>query len=101
MITKKLLRSFLLGTLCCLPVTALLAQNTPNYGTWGVYSHKLSTAQTAPDSDPTDLQQIYSLLITMAKRWDAHHFDGFLNVFWDFPDLLVVLEREQIKGLAG
>ena len=98
MITKKLLRSFLLGTLCCFPVTALLAQNTPNYGTWGFDSIKPSTSQSATDSDPSDYQQIYGLLMKMPDRWNAHDLDGYLSVFWNSPDLLTVIEGEQIKG---
>jgi beta-aspartyl-peptidase (threonine type) len=100
MVTKKLLRSFLLGTFCCFSVTPLLAQNTPSYGTWGFDSNKPSTTQTAPASDPSDYQQIYGLLITMANRWNAHDLDGFLDVFWNSPDLLIVVEGEQMKGWA-
>jgi len=98
MVTKKLLRSFLFGTLCCFPVTALLAQNTPNYGTWGFDSIKPSAGQTATDSDPSDYQQIYGLLMKMPDRWNAHDLDGYLSVFWNSPDLLTVIEGEQIKG---
>lgn len=100
MVTKKLLRSFLLGTLCCFPVTALLAQNTPNYGTWGFDSIRPSASQTAPYADPSDYQQIYSLLLTMAERWNAHDLNGFLDVFWNSPDLLIVVAGEQMKGWA-
>jgi uncharacterized protein (TIGR02246 family) len=101
MITKKLLRSFLLGTLCCFPVTALLAQNTPNYGTWGFDSIKPSASQVAPELDPSDYQQIYTLLIRMGDRWNAHDIDGYLAPYWKSPDLLVVIEGEQLKGWAN
>jgi beta-aspartyl-peptidase (threonine type) len=79
-------------------VTPLLAQNTPSYGTWGFDSIKPSASQTAPDSDPSDYQKIYSLLIKMPDRWNAHDLDGYLSVFWNSPDLLTVIEGEQIKG---
>lgn len=98
MVTKKLLRSLLFGTLFCCPVTALLAQSTPAYGTWGFDSIKPSATQTAPQSDPSDYQQIYSLLVNMAERWNAHDIDGYLSPYWRSPDLLVVLEGEQLKG---
>jgi beta-aspartyl-peptidase (threonine type) len=98
MVTKKLLRPLLLGALCCFPVTAVLAQTTPNYGTWGFDSIKPSVTQTVPTSDPSDYQQIYSLLLTMAGRWNAHDLDGFLDVFWNSPELLIVVEGEQMKG---
>ena len=100
MVIKKLLRSFLLGTFCCFPVTALLAQNTANYGTWGFDSNKQSTTQTRPDLDPTDYQKIYSLLVNMADRWNAHDIDGYLAPYWKSTDLLVVIEGEQLKGWA-
>jgi SnoaL-like domain len=100
MVTKKLLRSFLLGTLCCFSVTPLLAQNAPSYGTWGFDSIKPSATETAPDSDPSDYQKIYSLLITMADRWNAHDIDGYLGAYWQSPDLLVIIEGEQLKGWA-
>jgi uncharacterized protein (TIGR02246 family) len=98
MVTKKLLRSFLLGTFCCFSVTPLLAQNAPSYGTWGFDSIKPSAGQTAPESDPSDYQQIYRLLVNMADRWNAHDIDGYLAPYWKSPDLLVVLEGEQLKG---
>jgi hypothetical protein len=100
MVTKKLLRPLLLGALCCFPVTAVLAQTTPNYGTWGFDSIKPSDSQSAPSADPSDYQQIYRLLINMADRWNAHDIDGYLAAYWKSPDLLVVVEGEQLKGWA-
>jgi hypothetical protein len=100
MVTKKLLRSLLLGTLCSFPVTALFAQNAPTYGTWGFDSIKPSATQSAPQLDPSDYQQIYTLLINMGDRWNAHDIDGYLAPCWKSPDLLVVIEGEQLKGWA-
>lgn len=97
---KKLIRSLLLGSLCCLPATVIFAQNAPNYGTWGFDSIKPSAGQTARSSDPSDYQQIYSLLINMADRWNAHDIDGYLAPYWKSPDLLVVVEGEQLRGWA-
>jgi uncharacterized protein (TIGR02246 family) len=98
MVTKKLLRPLFFGTLCWCSVTALFGQDTPAYGTWGFDSIKPSATQTTPESDPSDYQKVYSLLITMADRWNAHDLDGYLDVFWKSPDLLTVIEGEQIKG---
>jgi hypothetical protein len=100
MVTKKLLRSFLLGTFCCFSLTPLFAQNTPSYGTWGFDSIRPSATQAAPESDPTDYQQIYSILITMANRWNAHDLDGFLDAYWKSPELLIVVDGEQMRGWA-
>ncbi len=72
----------------------------PGYGTWGFDSIKPSASQTAPNSNPSDYQQIYSLLLTMAQRWNAHDLDGFLNTYWNSPDLLIVVAGEQMKGWA-
>jgi uncharacterized protein (TIGR02246 family) len=101
MITKEQLRSFLLGTFCCFFVTTLHAQNAPSYGTWGFDSNKQSTAQTAPESDPSDYQKVYSLLVAQADRWNAHDLDGYLDTYWKSPDLLLVVEGEQLKGWAN
>jgi L-asparaginase / beta-aspartyl-peptidase len=98
MVIKKLLRSAFFGTLCCFPVTTLFAQNTQDYGTWGFDSIRPPVTQTAPASDPSDYQQVYSLLMKMPDRWNAHDLDGYLSVFWNSPDLLTVIEGEQIKG---
>ena len=100
MVTKKLLRSFLLGTFCCFPVTALLAQNAPSYGTWGFDSIKPSAGQAAPQSDPSDYQQIFGVLAKMADSWNAHDIDGYLAAYWQSPELLVIIEGEQLKGWA-
>ena len=100
MVTKKLLRSFLLGTFCCFSVTPLFAQNAPNYGTWGFDSIKPSASQAAPDSNPSDYQQIFRLLGKMADSWNAHDIDGYLAAYWQSPDLLVIIEGEQLKGWA-
>jgi uncharacterized protein (TIGR02246 family) len=101
MVTKKLLRCLLLGTLCCFPVTALPAENIPSYGTWGFDSNKQSATQTAPESDPSDYQKIYSLLVTQADRWNAHDLEGYLDTYWKSPELLLVVEGEQLKGWAN
>jgi hypothetical protein len=98
MVIKKLIRSSLLGALCCFPVTAIFAQNPPAYGTWGFDSIRPSATESAPQLDPSDYQQIYSLLIKMGDRWNAHDIDGYLAPYWKSPDLLVVIEGEQLKG---
>jgi L-asparaginase / beta-aspartyl-peptidase len=100
MITKKLLRPLFFATLSWFSVTALFGQDTPAYGTWGFDSIKPSATQTAPNTDPSDYQKIYSLLLNMADRWNAHDLDGYLSVYWQSPDLLLVVEGEQLKGWA-
>jgi ketosteroid isomerase-like protein len=98
MVIKKLLRSLVLGTLCCSPMTAVLGQDAQSYGAWGFDSIKPSDSQATPESDPSDYQKIYSLLMSMPDRWNAHDLDGYLSVFWQSPNLLVVIGGDQIKG---
>jgi ketosteroid isomerase-like protein len=100
MVIKKLIRSLVFGTLCCFPVATVLGQDAQSYGTWGFDSIKRSTAQRTPESDPSDYQKIYSLLVNMADRWNAHDIDGYLSAYWQSPDLLVVIAGEQLKGWA-
>ena len=83
-----------------MPATALFGQNAQAYGGWGFDSIKPSVTQSAPDSNPSDYQQIYSLLVAMADGWNAHDIDRYLAPYSKSPDLLVVIEGEQLKGWA-
>jgi uncharacterized protein (TIGR02246 family) len=81
-------------------MTSVLGQDAQNYGTWGFDSIRPSVTQKIPDSDPSDYQKIYSLLMKMADGWNAHDIDRYLSVYWQSPDLLVVIGGEQLKGWA-
>jgi hypothetical protein len=82
-----------------LPVT-VFGQSTPAQSGWGFDSIKPSATQSAPNADPSDYQKIYSLLVNMADGWNAHDIDRYLAPYWKSPDLLVVIEGEQLKGWA-
>jgi uncharacterized protein (TIGR02246 family) len=45
-----------------------------------------------------DGQQVYELLLRMLDRWNAHDIEGYLEVFWNSPELLVVIDSEQFNG---
>jgi uncharacterized protein (TIGR02246 family) len=53
-----------------------------------------------PDSSfsKTDAQQIYEVLLKMLDRWNAHDIEGYLEVYWKSPELLVVVDSEQFNG---
>jgi|ERR1700722_753795 uncharacterized protein (TIGR02246 family) len=43
-------------------------------------------------------QQVYELLLKMLDRWNAHDIEGYLEVYWNSPELLVVIDSEQFNG---
>ncbi|MBV9105043.1 MAG: DUF3225 domain-containing protein [Verrucomicrobia bacterium] len=45
-----------------------------------------------------EAQQIYDLLLKMLDRWNAHDVEGYLEVYWNSPELLVVVDSEQFTG---
>ena len=34
----------------------------------------------------------------MLDRWNAHDLDGYLDLYWRSPELLVVIDAEQFNG---
>ena len=46
----------------------------------------------------SDARQVYNLLLKMLDRWNSHDMDGYLEVYWKSPDLLVVIDSEQFNG---
>ena len=48
-------------------------------------------------SKPDD-QQVYEILLKMLDRWNAHDIEGYLEVYWKSPELLVVVDSEQFNG---
>ena len=46
----------------------------------------------------SDAQVIYELLLQMLDRWNAHDLEGHLAVYWNSPELLVVIDSEQFNG---
>jgi uncharacterized protein (TIGR02246 family) len=49
------------------------------------------------DSKP-DAQKVYELLLRMLDRWNAHDLEGYLEVYWKSPELLVIVDSEQFNG---
>jgi uncharacterized protein (TIGR02246 family) len=48
-------------------------------------------------SKPDD-QQVYEVLLKMLDRWNAHDIEGYTDVYWKSPDLLVVVCSDQYNG---
>jgi uncharacterized protein (TIGR02246 family) len=50
------------------------------------------------DSTTPDAQRIYDLLLGMLASWNAHDLEKHLEAYWKSPELLVVIDAEQING---
>jgi ketosteroid isomerase-like protein len=45
-----------------------------------------------------NLRQIDELLLKMMDRWNAHDVEGHLALYWNSPELLVIVDSEQFNG---
>jgi hypothetical protein len=69
----------------CLPVVAQ-QKNGWQYDSLGSKS----------DSTKPDAQRIYEVMLEMLDRWYGHDLEGHLEAYWKSPELLVVIDSEQI-----
>jgi uncharacterized protein (TIGR02246 family) len=46
----------------------------------------------------SNTQQVYEVLLKMLDCWNAHDIEGHLEVYWNSPELLVVVDAEQFNG---
>jgi uncharacterized protein (TIGR02246 family) len=60
---------------------------------WQFDSLQANAAITKPDA-----QLVYDVLLRMLDRWNAHDLEGYLDVYWQSPELLVVVDSEQFSG---
>jgi uncharacterized protein (TIGR02246 family) len=60
---------------------------------WEFDSLRANSSVSKPDD-----QQIYEVLLKMLDRWNAHDIEGYLEVYWKSPELLVVVDSEQFNG---
>src|ERR1700693_3432304 len=72
---------------CCLPAMA------QDQNGWQFDSLRANPSVSKPDA-----QQIYDLMLKMLDRWNAHDIEGYLEVYWNSPELLVVVDSEQFIG---
>jgi len=62
-----------------------------------------SVGEPTPSKTPlaqTDEQQVYQVILDQVRYWNAHDIEHYMDLFWKSPDLLVVVEGEQIIGWA-
>ena len=45
-----------------------------------------------------DAQQVYEVLLKKFDRWNAHDIEGNLALYWNSPELLVMVDSEQFNG---
>jgi ketosteroid isomerase-like protein len=55
----------------------------------------------APSNVPTDEEQVYTVILDQVRYWNAHDIEHYMDTYWKSPDLLAVVEGEQIIGWAG
>ena len=60
---------------------------------WQVDSLPANSSVSKPDD-----QQVYEILLKMLDRWNAHDIEGYMDVYWKSPELLVVVGSEQFNG---
>jgi len=48
-------------------------------------------------SKPDD-QQVYEVLLKRLDRWNAHDIEGYMQLYWKSPELLVIAGSEQFNG---
>ena len=45
-----------------------------------------------------DDQQVFEVLLKRLDRWNAHDIEGYMQLYWKSPELLVVRGSEQFNG---
>jgi hypothetical protein len=59
---------------------------------------QLDSLHASSSASKSDAQQVYGVLLKMLDRWNAHDIEGHLEAYWNSPELLVVIDSEQING---
>src|SRR6202047_3573260 len=62
------------------------------------YGRQFDSLVANPSVSKSDAQQVYEVLLKMLDRWNAHDIEGHLEVYWNSPELLVVIDSEQFNG---
>ena len=70
----------------------------PNTTAGQGWSYDSLHGQSQNQAQPTEEQQIAALLARMVDRWNAHDIDGYMDTLWRSPDLLCVLDGEEVMG---
>jgi uncharacterized protein (TIGR02246 family) len=86
-VTNRLGLVSLLLLCCCLPVIG------QERAVWQFDSLQANSSVAKPDA-----QRVYDVLLQMLDRWNAHDIEGYLDVYWKSPELLIVVDSEQFNG---
>jgi ketosteroid isomerase-like protein len=65
---------------------------------WEYDSITPARATTTPSEENDEIKAINDLLLGMLDRWNSHDLSGYLSVYWNSPQLLVILQEEQYQG---
>jgi len=85
---KQLIYMLAIATVCfCLPA---MAQDKNGW--------QFDSLRVKQIGAKSDAQQIYELMLKMLDRWNAHDIEGYLEVYWNSPELLIVVDSEQFVG---
>jgi ketosteroid isomerase-like protein len=84
-------------TLFCLSFHGLAADPQ---STWVFDSVAPTATPSGSPVEPSDAQQVYAVILDQIKYWNAHDIEHYMDTYWNSPDLLVVVEGEQVIGWA-
>jgi hypothetical protein len=62
------------------------------------YGWQYDSLGSKPDATKPDAERVYEVLLKMLDRWNAHDIEGHLDAYWKSPELLVVIDSEQVNG---
>jgi hypothetical protein len=84
---KSFIKILAISASFCLPAIA------QEHNEWQLDSRPANSSASVADT-----QQVYGILLKMLDRWNAHDIEGYLEVYWKSPELLVVIDAEQFNG---
>src|SRR5262245_40637124 len=93
---RGLCQLFCAVTIAVLAVEVSTPRSAFADGAWGFDS---VTPQDPSKGDANDeYHQVYRVMMGMVDAWNSHNLDAYLECFWKSPDLLVIVEGDQMKG---
>jgi ketosteroid isomerase-like protein len=87
---------------CLRQLIQVLAISALSFGTPAMAQDRngwqFDSLRAGPSVSKPDAQQIYEVMLKMLDRWNAHDIEGYLDVYWNSPELLIVVDSEQFIG---
>lgn len=65
---------------------------------WEYDSIEPKHSDNAPNPDQDDVKAVNDVMLKLLDRWNAHDIDGMMSAYWRSPQLLVVVQEEQVQG---